>query len=437
MALTEVNSKGIKDADIATGDIADDAVTSAKIADDAITSALIADDAVVTAAIADDAITNALMADDAVGVAQLSASGTASSSTYLRGDNSWATVSTTDTKPFRNLLINGACQVNQRGTSTGISESGYYGPDHWNFIEEGSIGTWTISQDTEAPAGFHYSYKAECTSANSSLGAGDILSIGQRLEGQDLKHLLKGTSDAVSLTFSFWLKSSATGTYVVELYDSDNVRSIGQTISVGNTNWNKYTCTFAGDTSAGDPFTHDNNASLFAKVWLAAGSDYTSGTLNTSWNNKVDANIAVGQTNVSASTNTVYFTGWQLEVGSSATDFEYRSYADDLFRCQRYLYCIKGGTYDRWGYAYADSTERARAMMFLPTPLRASPTVTTNNFTVNENSGGTTACNYNDNLDAGLCEITYTHGSGVFSVANMYQAFFYGGGGYLYLTAEL
>jgi len=463
MALTEVNSKGIKDADIATGDIADDAITSAKIADDAITSALIADDAVVTAAIADDAITsaliaddavvtaaiadnaitNALMADDAVGVAELSATGTASSSTYLRGDNSWATVSTTDTKSFRNLIINGACLIAQRGTSS--TSHGYATVDRLKPYETGTdCGTKTYTQSDVGAgdaydAGFRKCFKVTTSQAGNTSTASDSFKFwATRLEAQDIACSGWDYTDSNSkLALSFWIKASTADTFVLQLQTSDGTSKKYNIPVPATTSWTKITKIIPGHADLS--FDTNTDQGLSISLFIATGSDLAGSVTQESWVASTTAAMSASVINtwIAAGAGSVETTGWQLEVGSAATDFEHRSYAEELFRCQRYLYRIEGGTYDRWGYAYADATNRARAMIFLPTPLRASPTVTTNNFTVNENSGGTTACNYNNNLDAGLCEITYTHGSGVFTVATMYQSFFYGSGGYLNLSAEL
>ena len=450
MALTKVQTSGIADDAVTTDKLANAINTertanTAKVslADDAVTSAKIADDAVVTASIADNAITNALMADDAVGVAELSATGTASSSTYLRGDNSWATVSTTDTKSFRNLLINGASQIAQRGTASVAANTTCADMSKFDCTTGGGNPSGiTMQRVSDGPDGFEYSQKVTMGGSTWTPSAGSICNFYQNIEAQNLAHLEYGTSNAKTLTLSFWVKASVTGEYSVALtnntggapHDNANRNYItSYTISSAST-WEKKTVTFTGDTSG--TWAKTGTGAGMCPIWdIGSGSNHEAST--GSWQAGADfrkaSTIKIGDT----ASSTWQITGIQLEVGSSATDFEHRSYAEELSRCQRYLYRIEGGTYDRWGYAYADATNRARAMIFLPTPLRASPTVTTNNFTVNENSGGTTACNYNNNLDAGLCEITYTHGSGVFTVATMYQSFFYGSGGYLNLSAEL
>jgi hypothetical protein len=275
----------------------------------------------------------------------------------------------------RNLIINGAMQVAQRGTSqTGVTSGGYKdAPDRFK-IEADSAGTWTLSQSTTAPDGFSYSYKFDCTTANTSLSAGSKLSISQRIEGQDLQHLKKGTSGAESITLSFWVRSAKTGTYIVQLKDQDNTRTYSQayTISSANT-WEHKTLTYAGDTTGA--FDNDNADSFRIFWWLVAGTDYTSGTLATAWQAHDHPDRAVGQVNLADSTsNEWYITGTQLEVGETATPFEHRSFGDELLRCQRYFAKIRAG----WsGDTTNDGSYRASYQNAVE--MRATPTATWTN----------------------------------------------------------
>jgi len=236
----------------------------------------------------------------------------------------------------RNLIINGAMTVAQRGTSeTGVTTFGYYACDRYIF-ELTNAGTWTLSQSTDAPAGFANSFKLDCTTADTPLAAGDIVIFSQRFEGQDLQHLQKGTSSAKSLTASFWVKSSKTGTYILEIDDNDNARNINKsyTINAANT-WEYKTITFEGDTTG--TLDNDNGFSFRVIFWLAAGSNWSSGTLATSWGPTTNANRAVGNVNLADSTsNEFYLTGVQLEVGTVATEFEHRSFGEELALCRRY-----------------------------------------------------------------------------------------------------
>jgi hypothetical protein len=239
---------------------------------------------------------------------------------------------------FKNLIINGDMQVAQRATSvTGVTATSYNTADRW-LVSASSLGTWTQSVETDAPtgSGFRKSVKMLCTTADASPAASDFLLFNQQIEGQNLQHIAKGTSSAKQLTVSFWVKSNVTGTYIVYLYDNDNNREVSASYTISaSATWEKKTITFPADTTGA--FDNDNGASLQLGFWLAAGSDRSSGTLNTSWNNAVAANRAAGQTNVAAATNNYWqITGVQLEVGSTATEFEFLPADVELVRCQRY-----------------------------------------------------------------------------------------------------
>ena len=250
--------------------------------------------------------------------------------------------------PYRNLIINGDMSIAQRGTSaTGKTSDGYYFVDRWKTAIS-AMGTWTFSQSTTVPTGqgFGYSSKCECTTADASPSANDRIFFIQSLEGQMLQQLKKGTSNAESITISFWVRSNKTGTYIVEIYDHDNSRHINKSYTINSADtWEKKTITFAGDTTG--TITNDNGQSLQISWWLGVGSTYTSGSLQTSWGSTTNANRAVGQVNLADSTsNEWYITGVQLEVGTSASDFEFLPYDVNLQRCLRYferMKCLSGG----------------------------------------------------------------------------------------------
>ena len=253
----------------------------------------------------------------------------------------------------RNLFINGDMAVAQKSTSkASISDqtSGYYigFPDRWagwtNYI-----GTYTQSQETDAPAGFIKSLKLLMTTANDSLEAADYGVITQRIEGLNLQHLQWGTATAKPLTLSFWVKGGTTGTYICEfLRDESTDRSISASYTIdAQATWEKKTITIAGDTTTA--ITNDS-ANRLAILWgFGLGSNFTSGTLSTSWADRTTANTFVGQTNItggtSASVNYIQLAGVQMEVGEVATSFEHESYSDNLRKCQRY-----------WQQSYAAGT---------------------------------------------------------------------------------
>ena len=243
----------------------------------------------------------------------------------------------------RNLIINGAMLISQRGPSQGsVTSTGYYdAPDRWRFVGS-NAGTWTVSQSTTSPNLFKNSYKFDCTTADTSLGAGDFLAFDQALEGYTVQGLGWGTSDAKPVTVSFYVRSSKTGTYTCELFQgnggvggSNILASKSYTISAADT-WEFKTITFSGNTAVA--FTNDNSRQLTLNLWLAAGSNFTGGTFSDgTFHNANNKRVASGQVNLADSTsNEWYITGVQLEVGSQATPYENRNYGEELALCKRY-----------------------------------------------------------------------------------------------------
>ena len=281
---------------------------------------------------------------------------------------------------FRNIIINGDMSIAQRSTSTSSANTqAYHCTDRW-FNVGMTIGTWTISQSTDVPTGqgFAKSLKYDCTTAEASPGAGDQLHLSQRIEGQNLQYLKKGTANAESLTLSFWVKTNKTGTYQVNLRDKDNTRIIGQTytVSLADT-WEKKTITYAGDTTGA--LGNDNGDSLECEWFLGAGTNYTSGSVPTSWEAESATDRAAGLTvNLGDSTdNEWYITGVQLEAGTTASDFEFLPFDVNLQRCERYCFVINSSNYTALCNGYFDSTTSVRGgIITFPTTMRASPTIT-------------------------------------------------------------
>ena len=275
----------------------------------------------------------------------------------------------------RNLIINGAMQVSQRGTVVNAGNE-YAGPDRFRFSK--NDGAFTISQDTDVPSGqgFGNSWKCDVTSVAGTAGPYYVI-LEHRIEGQNLQMLKKGTASAENFTVQFWIKTSKTGTYIVEMRDTDNNRSISQsyTVSAADT-WEKKILTFDGDTSG--VLDNDNGSSLTILLWLYAGSTFTSGTLQTSWGAETDANKAVGQVNAADNTaNNIYITGLQLEVGSVATPFEHRSYGEELALCKRYYQRMGDtNTNELTLGGYAINNVNIFHSIQLPVEMRTIPTLT-------------------------------------------------------------
>jgi len=238
--------------------------------------------------------------------------------------------------PYRNLIINGAMQVAQRATSVAsITTSGYRTVDRFGHNVT-TLGTWTMSQENDAPtgSGFRKSTKVLCTTADASPAAGDYSSIYQIIEGQNLQAIKKGTAAAEQLTISI---------------------------------------TFPADTTGA--FDNDNGASLILEFVMGSGTDRTSGTLQTTWGSYTAANYATGQTNLASATNNYWqITGVQLEVGATATPFEFLPVHLELAACQRYYEVINyaaikaaaAGTTDIWGSVYFKVTKRATPTVTIP-----------------------------------------------------------------------
>ena len=292
-------------------------------------------------------------------------------------------VSIPNQSAFKNIIINGDMSIAQRGTSFSSVTSTQYTLDRWRWTPGSGTGTFTLSQSTDVPSGqgFAKSFKADCTATATPSGTNSI-GLKTRFEGQNLQYLKKGTANAESLTLSFWVKSNKTGTYIAELEDNDNSRTINKSYTINSANtWEKKTITYDGDTSG--TLNNDNALSFTIVYYINAGSDLQSGTLQTSWGSLVPANRAVGQVNLADSTaNEWYITGVQLEAGTTASDFEFLPYDVNLQRCHRYCLILGdapgGATYD-----YADNgvighyynTTDFYPNFFFPVPMRSTPGV--------------------------------------------------------------
>jgi hypothetical protein len=266
-------------------------------------------------------------------------------------------------------------QVAQRGDVTGKTATTYGGPDRWELGISG-LGTHSISQSSTAPDGFSNSYKVDCTTADASPAAGDFLVATHKIEAQNLQHIQYGSSGAQKLTLSFYVRSNKTGTYVTELLADDPSRIICATYTISSADtWEFKKITFNGDT-AGTGINDDNGVGLFVNFWLGAGSTYTSGTLATAWQAFDAADRVAGQTvNIADNTaNEWMITGVQLEVGSNASDFEHRSFGEELALCQRYFQRLQDPTL-RGVFTGLTSGGASRLAIPTYTKFRANPTI--------------------------------------------------------------
>ena len=295
----------------------------------------------------------------------------------------------------QSMIINGDMQVNQRATSsTGIAsgDDGYHTADRWYFTTANQSSVWT--QTTEALTsgdavedGFSKSLKMDVTTADASPTASARLNLRYSFEGQDVQLIKKGTASAEKITVAFWIKATKTGTNILELYDESTTNrhcSAAYTVSSTDT-WEYKVVTFPADT-AGAVLANTNAQTLDLYFWLAAGSNYTSGTLQTTW---IDYNSgstrddrAVGQVNNADNTaNNFEITGIQLEVGEYTSadlpPFRHENYGTNLARCQRYYFDCNPGRVLAAALAagaYTTSTNIQGAIQF-PVAMRTNPTM--------------------------------------------------------------
>tara|TARA_R100000388_G_C7229078_1_gene153531 strand:+ start:255 stop:1352 length:1098 start_codon:yes stop_codon:yes gene_type:complete len=277
----------------------------------------------------------------------------------------------------RNVVTNGLMNVAQRATSaTGLGASdGFFTVDRFKMLFNNTAGRLTMEQVADGPSGFANAIKLSCTTADTSIAADEFAVIEQRLEGQDLQRFMKGTSDAKEYALSFYVKGNASATYVIELYDNDNNRQVSKQFSV-TTSWSRVELIFPADTTGA--FDDDANTSLIIFFWLHAGSDRTSGTLSETWTSVTNANRAVGINSFFSSTdNTFFVTGLQLEVGSVATEFEHRSFGEELALCQRYFIrypsLADGSVNLYYALGMIHSSTTAFYHVNLPVPMRTQP----------------------------------------------------------------
>ena len=321
-------------------------------------------DKVTTGVIADDAVTGAKIENNPTVAGNLTVSGTST----LTG-NTTASGNVTVAGDFvpseplsnRNMIINGGMQVWQRGTSAVTATTTYDTADRWRFYDPSS-GSFTSERHTMAVAelnttGHRTALKLACTGV-SSAGSSDHAYFYQALEGQDCQKLQYGTANAKNVTLSFWVKSSITGTYCISVYaDAATNYQVAKeyTISSADT-WEYKTITITPTegstsliTSSGGLFDNNTSQAFLLYFFLVSGSSIE-GTAN-EWGTGGTRYSTSNQVNwLSNTSNTFYITGIQLEVGSNATPFEHRTYADELSRCERYYQKSDGDDYRAVGY---------------------------------------------------------------------------------------
>ena len=279
-----------------------------------------------------------------------------------------STLATQNALGVRNLIINGDMRIAQRGTTaTPSTGTAYYTVDRFNFRDQ-NTGAYTIDQSTDAPTNFTHSTKITVTAADTSIASGERYWISTILEGQNISHLNFGSSDAQTVTLSFYVKSSLTGTFSGALQNNDYNRGYAfeYTISSANT-WERKTITIAGDTTGTWLTTNGVGLRIFWDLGAASDRQITSGSWQVS-----SASAATGASQVIANNGaTFYITGVQLEVGDTATPFEHRPYDMELARCQRYFQRLPENVEYLTSF-YFDNTSRYCTTVYFPVVMRTS-----------------------------------------------------------------
>jgi len=270
----------------------------------------------------------------------------------------------------RNMVINGDMRVAQRGTAA-VTATNKFPIDRFN-VQFGTDGTFTAQQVSESPVNFQYSTKWTVTGTDTSLAATQYAYIRTQLEGQDIAHLNWGSSDARTVTLSFYIKSSITGTFGGAVWNGAFNRSYPFSYTVSSTNWERKSITIPGDTTG--TWTTDNTTGMSISPLASAGATYT---------NTAGAWVGSGVVNPTGATNimntngaTYHITGVQLELGSVATPFEHKSYAEELTRCSRYYHKNTGNlTGGGLSLSTASLDSVVGVSYQFPVPMRTQPTL--------------------------------------------------------------
>jgi hypothetical protein len=281
---------------------------------------------------------------------------------------------------FRNRIINGAMVIDQRNAGASVTRNAtdnVYTLDRWNTRAESSDGVYTVQRVVDGPSGFINSLKVTVTTADASIGAAQVYALNQAIEGFNIADFNWGATaasagkTAQTVTLSFWVKSTLTGSFGASIINGSSNRSYPflYTISAANT-WEQKSVTIAGDTSG--TWATDNTAGLLVTFAIGTGSNEL-GTVNT-WGGALYRG-ASGQTQIISTLNATWqVTGVQLEKGSTATSFDYRPYSAELALCQRYyVNVVSGGNSIATGFMW--NVSELGSIVNAPVTMRASPSL--------------------------------------------------------------
>ena len=284
----------------------------------------------------------------------------------------------------RNMVINGSMQIWQRAVSNTSIANGTYMCDRFKAAIASSLaaGVDYARETSDVPDGHTRALKVT-TDASETISTDDRLRILHVIENRNVQHLRYGTSGAKKVTLSFWVKSSvASSNYTIELWNYNHSRNISQAYTINSANtWEHKTLTFDGDTANG--FSNNNSSGLSIAWWLDGGTDYSGDGFKETWGAYDQDRRLKGTTGwLGASTREFYLTGVQLECSDTSTPFEYLNYNEELSRCQRYFMRYDGNI-EVIGQQFA--TTNSDCIISLPTVMRASPSVTTEDKSGNTN----------------------------------------------------
>jgi hypothetical protein len=353
---------------------------------------------------------------DSTGILQLQTAGTTAVTIDTSQNATFAGTVAMSSSFFRNRIINGAMVIDQRnaGASKTFADSTYY-VDRWvGYATQTSKGT--IQQNAGSvtpPAGFT-NYLGFTSSSAYSVLSTDTFIITQVIEGYNVADLAYGTSSAKTVTLSFWVRSSLTGTFGGSLYNINANKAYPYTYTISSANtWEQKTITITGDTAAA---LATNNTGGFSTYFsLGAGSNWT-GTANT-WQSGNLSQATGSQSIVGTNGATFYITGVQLEIGTSATPFERRLYNQELANCQRYYQVVGKGlngspAYQQFAILSYESASAAWGTMALKVTMRTQPTMVFQGpFTANYGTQGTYLSDTNQ-TGPDIANVGWTGGSG-------------------------
>ena len=293
----------------------------------------------------------------------------------------------------KNLIYNGAMQINVRENRSNATNSGWGGADRWNhFI--GSCGSYNITNSSTGVEhkGFARSLKFDCNGSDGTPAAGDYVGLQTKFEGYDVQRLRYGTPAAVTLTLSFWIRSNKTGTFQVNFRSMAVSRMISRVITIDYADtWEFKTVTIPGDRH-GTQLGNNNSEEFRVEMWFDTGSDFTSSSIKTDWGSYAGGARATECTLcLSDSTdNYLNITGVQLEEGSHATPFEFRPYQQELDLCKRYFQKVFIRGVPSGGYSGASGGFDNHLLgVAFPVEMRANPSLTYDSVGNYQPGGGT------------------------------------------------